>query len=202
MGGTPLLARLGLWRLTRNPIARRVYNHLASAGMVLAQLDRFEREAAVAHGVAEPPDDVTLTVTPAVDSVPTSLRDAPLAPGDLLVRAERGGTSVGHCCLSDRPVYVPELRQRLTFEGSYLWGLYVAPAERGRGIGTAIVARAVTATAASLAADRIVALVAPDNLPSRKAFARLGFRPNKRYTSYGLFGRERHRCRPLDPKYK
>lgn len=196
MGEMPLLARLGLWRLTRNPIARRVYDHLAGAGIVLAQLDRFEREAAVARGVAQPPDNVTLTVARAADGVPASLRDAPLAPDDLLVRAERGGTYAGHCCLSDRPVYVPELRQRLTFEGSYLWGLYVTPAERGRGIGTAIVARAVTATAASLAADRIVALVAPDNLPSRKAFARLGFRPTERYTSYGLFGRERHYRRP------
>lgn len=202
MARTPLPARLGLWRLSRHPVARHVYEWMADRGVFVAQLDRYERGASVAHGVAEPPDDVTLTVTPAADGAPDHLRWAPLAPGDLLVRAEQRGTSVGHCCLSDRPVYVPELRRRFTFEGSYLWNLYVTPAERGRGIGTAIVARAVTATAASLAADRVVALVAPDNLPSRKAFAGLGFRPTERYTSYGLFGRERHRCRPLGPKYK
>lgn len=198
MAHTPLLARLGLWRLSRHPAARCVYSWLVDRGVFLAQLDRYERGASVARGVAEPPDDVTLTVARAAADVPAHLGDAPLAPDDLLVRAERGGTYVGHCCLSDRPVYVPELRQRFTFEGSYLWGLYVTPAERGRGIGTAIVARAVTATATSLAASRIVALVAPDNLPSQKAFARLGFRPTERYTSYGLSGRERHCHRPLD----
>jgi len=201
MSHTPLPVRLGLWRLSRHPVTRRVYGWMADRGVFLAQLDTFERDASPVRGGAEPPGVVTLSVAPAADGVPAHLRDANLAPGDLLVRAARNGTLVGHCCLSDRPVYVPELRRRLTFEGSYLWNLYVTPADRGRGIGTALVARAVAATASSLAADRVVALVAPDNFPSRKAFAALGFRPTERYTSYGWFGRERHRRHPL-PKYK
>ena len=198
MAQTPLHVRLGLWRLTRHPTARRIYNRVADAGVVFAQLDWFERETAVARSIADPPGDVTVRVSPAGDGVPPALRDAHLAPGDLLVLAERDGERVGHCCLADRPVYVPELCRRLVVEGSYLWQLAVVPAERGRGIGTALVARGVTAAAATLSVDRIAALVAPENVPSRRAFASLGFRPTTRYTSYGVAGSVRHQRRPLD----
>lgn len=197
MGATSVTMRLGLWRLTRHEAVRRCYDRIADAGVFLAQLDRFERDTAV-----QPPksgaDDLALTVGSAAETVPAHLEGSPVSPADRVVLARRGDDTVGCCCLSDRPVYVPELRRRLEFDGAYLWRLYVAPEARGHGVGSAIVARAVRASATAFDADRTVALVAPDNLPSRKAFRGVGFRPTERFTSAGLFGREYHRRSTLD----
>lgn len=195
MARTPVAVRLGLWRLTRHPIVRRLYRSLKARGLFLAQLDRFERETDGAE-TAVVPEGVSLSMATAAEGVPERLAGDPLAPSDRLVRARRGEATVGSCVISDRTVYVPELRRRLSFDGAYLWRLHVTPEERGRGIGTAIVARAVAAAAAD--ADRIVALVAPDNLPSRRAFCSLGFRPTERFTSVVCGGYRRHRRRPLD----
>jgi len=199
MEHTPTVVRLGLWRLTRHERVRALYDRLSSAGVFLARLDRFERPTTGAAGTLPgPPDDVTTSVVGAAEWVPDRLECAPLAPGDRLVVAAAAGEPVGWCCLSDRPVYVPELHRRLRFEGAYLWRLYVVPDERDRGVGTAVVARAVRAAAERPGTDRIVALVAPDNVPSRKAFDALGFRPTQRFTSAGCFGTEYHRRAPVD----
>lgn len=197
---TPTAVRLGLWRLTRHDRVRSLYGRLSEAGLFVAQLDRFERGTADAGDLPDPPDDVETAVVPATEWVPDRLTEAPLAPGDRIVVARRDGRSVGWCCLSDRPMYVPELRRRLAFEGAYLWRLYVRPSDRGRGVGTALVARAVRAAGRGHTTDSVVALVAPDNVPSRKTFRGLGFRPTERFTAAGCLGAERHRRRPLgDP---
>lgn len=198
MERTSLPVRLGMWRVTRHPVVRRFYERVESTGVFFAQLDRFEREAVTpAPGTPDLPDDIVLSVSTVSDRVPDHLVDEPLAPGDRIVRADREGTTVGVCCLSDRPVYVPELHRRLIVDGAYLWRLYVMPSERGQEIGTAIIARAVEATETAIGSDRIVALVAPDNLPSRRAFRSLGFHPTERFTSLGCRGYRRHRQRRL-----
>lgn len=197
MPDASLWTRLGLWRVTRSRPVRRCYDRLEEVGLSLAQLDQFEREATASVPEAtDPPADVSLTIVAAADGVPEHLRGEPIAPADRVVRAERDGAVVGCCCLSDRPVYVPELRRRLTVDGAYLWRLYVDPAERGRGIGSAIVGRAVEAAADGDAA-RIQALVAPDNVPSRRAFRSLGFAPTARHASLGLGDRGWYRRRQL-----
>lgn len=199
MGHASAVERLGLWRLTRHERVRSLYDRLSAAGLFVAQLDRFERPTAGAAGtLPDPPDDVTASVVGATGWVPDRLEGAPLAPGDRLVVATAAGEPVGWCCLSDRPVYVPELGRRLCFEGAYLWRLYVVPEERSNGVGTAIVARGIRAAREGFGTDRIVALVAPDNVPSRRAFGGLGFRPTERFTSVGCFGAEHHRRSPLD----
>lgn len=197
MTHSSLLARLGLWRVTRHEAVRRFYERLEAAGVVFAQLDRFERPTDDAPPV-EGPAGVTIQGQPAAEGIPAGLADDPVAPDDRLVLARRDGTVVGYCCLSNRPVYVPELHRRLTFPGAYLWRLYVTPSERGRGIGTAVVAAAVRETGTALDVGTLTALVAPDNRPSRKAFAGLGFSPTERFTSVGFRGRVAHRRRPLD----
>jgi len=196
MEHTPTAIRLGLWRLTRHDRVRRLYDRLSEAGLFLAQLDRFRRGTADADDLPDAPEGVRTAVASATEWMPDRLAEAPLAPGDRLVVARRDGRPVGWCCLSDRPTYVPELRRRLTFEGAYLWRLYVRPSDRGRGLGTALVARAVRA-ARERSTDDITALVAPDNVPSRRTFRSLGFRPTERFTAAGCLGVERHRRRPL-----
>lgn len=191
-----LLARLGLWRVTRHPTVRRLYEHLDDRGVFLAQLDRFERPATVTGGgdgatLPDPPAAVTLTVERADARLPDRLADAPVAPADRVVLAWRDGEPVGHCLLSTRQVYVPELHRRLDPPGAYCWRLFVRRTARGRGIGRALVAAAVRWAAAAdrPTVDTLTALVAPDNVPSRCVFATLGFRPVVRYTAVGLGGR-------------
>lgn len=203
-GERPLAARLGLWRLTRHPAVRRLYDALDDRGLFVAQLDRFERRVDADAGdlLPRPPAGVTLTVERAAKSRPERLAAAPLAPDDRVVVAWRDGTPVGHCCLSDRRVFVPELHRRLRPPGLYCWRLYVEPAVRGQGIGRALVAVALREGAAASESDtgdgsRTSALVAPDNVPSRQLFRELGFRPTVRHTSAGIAGRTWHRTGDL-----
>ena len=196
MAQPPLSVRLGLWRLTRHPTTRRLYDAIEQQGVFLAQLDRFRRPTAGDPDTPDPPAGIRLSATRAADGVPDRLAETPLAPDDLIVRAHRGGETVGSCCLSHRPVYVPELHRRLDFEGTYLWKLFVAPAERGCGVGSAIIGRAIEASATT--ATGVEALVAPDNLPSRRAFGGCGFRPVERFTSLGAGRHQWHRQQPLD----
>ena len=196
MAQPPLSVRLGLWRLTRHPTTRRLYDAIERQGVFLAQLDRFRRPTAGDPDTPDPPAGIRLSATRAADGVSDRLAETPLAPDDLIVRAHRDGETVGSCCLSHRPVYVPELHRRLDFEGTYLWKLFVAPAERGHGVGSAIIGRAIEASATT--ATGIEALVAPDNLPSRRAFGGCGFRPVERFTSLGAGRHQWHRQQPLD----
>lgn len=195
MQHTPLLARLGLWRVTRHDTTRSLYDRVESAGFAFAQLDRFERDTSAApRGVdVAGIDDVVAEPVCEVDDLPARLDGAPLAPSDRIVAAVRDGDRIGYCCLSHRPVYVPELHRRIDFSAAYLWRLYVEPDHRGQGVGTVLVARTVDAARTECEAGRIVALVAPDNLPSRKAFRRVGFEPTERFTTVGGLGREIHR---------
>jgi len=184
----PLPARLGLWRITRNDAIRELYRRLASDGRYFAQLDLFERPGSPPPEVPPAPIDGFHDRRVAdLEEVPDPLGDDPLAPDDRLVTAVRDGERVGRCCLSDRQLYVPELHRRITFPGAYLWRVYVPPAERGQGIGTAIVAEAVSLVAET-DAEAVCALIGPDNLPSRAAFRSVGFEPTERYTAAGLFG--------------
>jgi len=194
-----LSTRLGLWRVTRHPMARGLYRSLQRRGLVVAQLDRFECPADEVVATDPPPGvalDATRIGEAPVERVPSALRGAPIAPADIVIRATDRGEPVGWCCLSDRRVYVPELRRRITFEGTYLWKLYVVPAVRNRGIASALIAHAAHSRTA--ANGRLVALVAPDNYPSRRAFTRLGFEPTERFTSVGWRTTRLHRRRPLD----
>lgn len=221
----PLSARLGLWRLTRHPAVRSTYDWLADRGLVFAQLDRFElTEAALGtvgpsiDDLPEPPAGLTVAARRADEGLPARLEGAPVAPEDQIVEATRDGEPVGHCCLSARRIYVPELDRRLRPPGHYCWRLYVSPEARGEGVGRAIVAEGVRWAASSTVASQDVsavdvatprndnsgnsdilvsALVAPDNLPSRRVFAALGFRPTVRHTAVGVPGRTWHRTRRL-----
>lgn len=83
MEHTPLLARLGMWRVTHHPVVRRFYERVESTGVFFAQLDRFEREAVTpVPRTPDPPDDIVLSVSTVSDRVPDHLIDEPLAPGD------------------------------------------------------------------------------------------------------------------------
>lgn len=193
MAHTSLPVRLGLWRVTRHPAVARCYDRLADAGVVVAQLDRFTRVLGrPIEARLHDHDALTIESVDPAGCLPEFLEGAYLAPGDAVLLARRDGAVLGGCCVADRATYVPELRRRVRFPGAYLWDLYVRPSCRGRGIGTALIARAVELARSAFEARSIAALVAPDNFPSRAAFDAVGFSPDARFSTVGAFGRTWH----------
>jgi RimJ/RimL family protein N-acetyltransferase len=61
-------------------------------------------------------------------------------------------------------------------EDSGTVSIAVRPEQRGRGIGTAMLQALLTKVAADGAPSRLTAVVRPDNVASRRAFAAVGFR--------------------------
>lgn len=181
--------RLGLWRVTRGPLAKALYDRLTSAGVRMGRLDRYVRDAGVSAPelLEESPID-NVVIHRANTERPAALAGDPVAPDDRILTARLDGRQVGYCVLSDRPVYVSALDRRLAFRGAYIWRVYVDRDERGRGVGTMLIASAVAAAGTQFETDTVTALVAPDNVPSRRAFRKLGFSRRERYTTIG-FGR-------------
>ncbi len=211
-----LLERTGLWRLFRNDAARRVYDGLAAAGVAFGVMrwyagpavgsepGRAGAEDAPDGSDSGAPDGVALRTVPADDArVPGRLTGAgDVDGGDVVVCAREDGRTVGACLLGDRPVAVPELGVTVDPPGAYLWKLAVDPAERGRGIGTALV-RASRRAATDLGADGVWALVAVDNVPSQGAFESAGYADRGRAVAVSVRGRQVYRrtapSGPLDP---
>lgn len=192
------LRRTGLWRLTRNDAGRTLYELLDRAGVSFAALLRY-RASATADSAGESPADADVrfsTLDEFDRPLPSRLAEAH-ADADVVPCAVVDGDVVGYCLLSDRPVTVPELDATIEPDGAYLWRLYVDPDCRGRGIGTRLLEHARGVAASRYGVPAVVAFVAVDNLPSRRAFERAGFDATDRVYYAGLFGRGVRRERPV-----
>jgi ribosomal protein S18 acetylase RimI-like enzyme len=167
------MSSLPLWRLSRNAHGRRLYDWLAAHGVRCSLLAAYVRDPL---DVAAPErSDVALrTVDPA--ALDASFRDADcLGATDLVVVATEDGERVGSVLLTlDGPVYVDALERTLAPAGAYLWRLFVRPAARQRGLATALL-RTALAAASDRGVDRASALVATDNVLSRRTFEAVGF---------------------------
>jgi ribosomal protein S18 acetylase RimI-like enzyme len=186
-----------LWRLSRNAYGRQIYETLADLGIKVAKLDQYVSDLTTVPD-ATAPGGVTIDCHRAGE-LDRSEADAFVepAPIDRVVTARIGGDLVGYLFLShNRPVYVEALDSERLFDGAYLWRVFVDPAHRNRGIATALVRRALR-EAASRGADRATALVAVDNVPSKRLFAANGFEPEKRVSYYHLLGFEHRSTKPL-----
>ncbi|NHN40299.1 GNAT family N-acetyltransferase [Halorubellus sp. JP-L1] len=173
------LSRLGLARTSMVVYARP----LGSTDEEAAQFDdvpsAVDEMPLDATRSGETPPDVTLDVVRASE---LSIRPSPefedLAPSDFVVLARDASApeSVhGWVFVTlERPVSVTELSTTVRFDGAYLWGLFVAPSERERGVATVLLSRAV-AFAGSDRVEAAYALVAAENAPSRRAFETVGF---------------------------
>jgi GNAT superfamily N-acetyltransferase len=174
---------LGLWRLTRNRYGRRVYEALGRVGVTATRMYEY------VTGPTEPPSDraaatgAILAVHEPGAGTDTAHDDyADLAPDEWVVTACLDGAEVGHLFLSvDAERRIVPLERTLAFDGGYVRRLWVDPPARRRGIATALVARAVERAAAA-GAERVTALVAADNRPSRWTFEAVGFEPERRHT--------------------
>jgi ribosomal protein S18 acetylase RimI-like enzyme len=154
-----------------------------------------------------PPVDVAVDVVRASAlSVGPAEEFADLAPSDFVVLArddtappaedlrESDADAVrGWAFLTlERPVEVTELAVTVRFDGAYLWHLYVDRADRGRGLGSALLARALS-FAATDRVDAAYALVAKDNVPSQRAFEARGFAVVDKVAYVRVFDWERRR---------
>lgn len=199
------LRRAGLWRLTRNDAGRTLYELLDCAGISFAALLRY-RASADAGDTVEPSAnadaDVRFTTLSDRDRpLPARLADA-RSDADVVPCAVIEDTVVGYCLLSDRPVTVPEIDATIDPDGAYLWRLYVDPDFRGRGIGTRLIEHARGVAAGRYGVPAVVAFVAVDNLPSRRAFERAGFAATEQLYYAGLFGRGVRRERPVSGRLR
>ncbi|MFB6297075.1 MAG: GNAT family N-acetyltransferase [Salinirussus sp.] len=175
-----------LWRLTRNRYGRELYDALDAAGVKASLMIEYRRR------VSEPEE-------PAIDGVAFRIRDpgalgsdfrdaGALDRADAVVCARAGGDRVGSLLLTvDREVHVDVLDRPFDPRGVYVWRVYVDPDHRRRGIGTGLI-RAGLGVAARRGTDAASALVARDNLPSKRAFERVGFRPARELQYLSVFG--------------
>lgn len=186
---------VSLWRLTRNPYAKRVHRTLDSVGVTLSILQVYTRPL-------EAPDEPTPNALRLryhdPEALTTSFID-PFRDADAVQRADRviaayaGGTRVASVLLTvDDPVYVDALHREFDPDGAYVWRLYVSPDARGRGLGKMLVRAALWAgTQTNGPVDRATALVAPDNIPSQRVFEAVGFRPERELRYLRALGCER-----------
>jgi ribosomal protein S18 acetylase RimI-like enzyme len=191
-----------LWRLTRNPYAKRVHEALDAVGVTVSVLQVYARTLA---SPSEPDTSVRLRYHDPgalADARAESFRDADaLGRADRVVAAYADGTRVGSVLLTvDKPVYVDALHRQFDPGGAYVWRLYVAPAARGRGLGKTLVRAALwAATETNGPIDRAAALIAPDNVPSQAVFEAVGFDAERELRYLRALGRERRTSHDLAP---
>jgi ribosomal protein S18 acetylase RimI-like enzyme len=182
----------GLWRLTRNRYGRRLYETLDAAGLTASLMVEYRRPA------ADPPAPDAAGVgfeTRDPGDLDESFRDAKNLPEtDLVVCATRDGERVGSLLLTLGSVHVDVLDREFDPRGVYVWRVWVEPDHRGQGIGTGLVAAGVAAAADH--ADAASALVARDNVPSKRAFESVGFRPTRELWYLGVGPLSYRRERP------
>ncbi|WP_101294215.1 GNAT family N-acetyltransferase [Halegenticoccus soli] len=193
---------LPLWRLTRNRYGRALYESLERVGVKGARMYEYvagTRRADDERTAARRVDErVELGVFRRDELDATGGAFDELRPGELVVAALDDGTAVGRLFLSvDDDPYVAPLETSMAFEGAYVRRLFVDPDHRGRGIATALVARAVETAREEFGADRATALVAVDNRPSQWVFEANGFRRRRVHGYYRLFGLRRRTVAPV-----
>jgi GNAT superfamily N-acetyltransferase len=93
--------------------------------------------------------------------------------------------------------YVESLGGQYQFDGAYVRRVYVDREWRNCGIATHLIGECLVVAKTELETRRALALIAPDNTPSRRAFERNGFEPVCRHDYVSLFGREWRRATSL-----
>jgi len=219
---------LGLWRLTRNDVAIRVYDALKRVGITGTRMEEYvadlgDPDVVAAYESRTLPAGVRATVVPATELDPSVRADFDdPEPGDFAVVAREGpatggvdgspaedagdagggpredrGPVVGYLFVSEREVYVDALETELTFDGAYVWRVFVDPEHRQRGIATGLTARACR-LARERGHDTAHALVALDNRPSQWTFRACGFAPVREFAYYRVGGWTRRSVSPAD----
>lgn len=177
-----------LWRLTRNRYGRLLYDSLTAAGLTATWLTEYRADpAAVAADAGERRVD-TRAVAPSTVA-PLDAPVADLGPDETVLAAFADGDPVGYLFHSvDATRHIEPLERDLSFDGGYLRRVFVAPTHRQQGVASALLERACQ-HACDRGASQVTALVARDNVPSRRLFESHRFEPTRarRYLRVGPF---------------
>lgn len=176
-----------LWRLTRNPYGRAVYDALARVGITATVM--IEYVAPLDDAPNQESVDGSLTIE-RCDPARIDALDAPtgelLADEEVLAAFADDGPA-GYLFLSvDVAQEIHPLERTIQFEGAYVRRVYVDRAHRSEGVASALL-MAAKQRATEREAQQATALVAVDNRPSRRLFEGRGFdaRRKRRYVRVG-----------------
>lgn len=162
------------WRLVRNPYGRAVYERLRDIGVTATLISEYVARLPAPMSEHPPHDVVTDVVEPdrvAAIGAPT----AALRPDEVVIAALDRGSPVGYLfCSLDATHTIDPLERVCSVDGAYLRRVFVMPEHRTRGVATALVSAACE-WAHERDAGSVTALVARDNVPSRRLFERGGF---------------------------
>jgi len=162
------------WRLVRNPYGRAVYEWLQDAGVTATLMTEY-RLRPPQPTPARPDTGVTTDVVAPDRVAAVEAPTADLRPGEVVIAAFDGEQPVGYLfCSLDATHVIEPLEREYPFDGAYLRRVFVAPDHRQRGVATALVSAACE-WARQRDADTVTALVARDNVPSRRLFEHSGF---------------------------
>ena len=166
------------WRLVRNPYGRAAYERLRDAGVTATLMTEYGLRLP-APASDRPEHDVTTDVVAPDRVAAIGAPTAALQPDEVVIAALDGGSPVGYLfCSLDATHVVDPLERVRSFDGAYLRRVFVAPEHRDRGVATALVSTACE-WAHERDAGSVTALVARDNVPSRRLFERGGFEPER-----------------------
>ena len=180
-----------LWQLTRNRYARRLYERLAEAGFTFVTLDAYVHEHPK-NAVVPKSGAPTIEIYDHNDPAISSFAFDGLAGDDRAVIAYLDGTIAGSLIVSGgQEVFVPALDASISFDGAYIWDVFVDPEFRQRGVATSLIRHGLATTATVFDAETAIALIAPDNTPSKRAFASNGFKPRENHSYLQIRGFER-----------
>ena len=199
------MTRPPLWKLTRNPVGRALYDRVSGRGIRFAALELYRRPATESESDPDPdpgprsestPDDdrsesttsrsgddrsLEVTVRESVDPESLPYRADEANEADLFVLGRDGGAVIGQVFLTRDEAYVHELEATLSIDGVYVHRLYVDPDYRNRGIGSRLLASAIAAVRDRWGPQDLYALIADDNVPSRRLFEGRAFAPESRF---------------------
>ena len=111
--------------------------------------------------------------------------------GDVVIGAFRREEFLGFLCVSLYEAFLPEIQQKVRFDGAYFWSGHILPQFRNQGLGRILVNKSIEILQQEYAIAAGYMMIETDNIPSQKMVARNGFHPYKavRYIGLGRFSK-------------
>ncbi len=99
--------------------------------------------------------------------------------GSIVASRRADGETIGYMHYTSGMIYVPEVRRKMLMDGQYIYRVLTNPEMRRQGVGRNLLKRTLNEILKETdgQAKYVYAIIAVDNLPSRKLFEGAGFVP-------------------------